>query len=231
MTIKQNVLWKPVQRHLGAAVDGWPGAETLEKVSLALGCWNLWTAVQARVGVATDGSPGPEMARAVARELGVSLPRVWPTQAEVRSGRSEFGGVGKNLVTVEVPYPLRLAWEPETVVKRITCHALVAAELLGIFNKTLKHYGLERIKALGLDLYGGCFADRKVSVGSSKSMHAWGVAVDMDPEHNDLNTHAPKARLSGAEYEAFWRFVEEAGAVSLGRERDYDWMHFQFARL
>ncbi len=231
MTIKQNVLWEPVQRHLGVAVDGWPGPATLEKLSLALGCWNLWTAVQTRVGVAADGSPGPETVRAVARELGVSLPRVWPTQAEVRSGRSEFGAPGEGLVTVDVPFPLRLAWNPETVVTRVTCHGLVAAELLGIFRKVLAHYGLERIRELGLDLYGGCFADRKVSVGTAKSMHAWGIAVDVDPERNDLNMHAPKARLSGAEYEAFWRFVEEAGAVSLGRARGYDWMHFQFARL
>ena len=33
------------------------------------------------------------------------------------------------------------------------------------------------------------------------------------------------------EYAAFWQFVEAEGAVSLGRARDYDWMHFQFATL
>lgn len=47
----------------------------------------------------------------------------------------------------------------------------------------------------------------------------------------DLKVHRPQARLSGTDYDAFWEFVEDEGGVSLGRERDYDWMHFQFARL
>lgn len=53
----------------------------------------------------------------------------------------------------------------------------------------------------------------------------------MDPDRNGLNIPAPKAVLSGPEYAAFWQFVEAEGAVSLGRARDYDWMHFQFATL
>ena len=53
----------------------------------------------------------------------------------------------------------------------------------------------------------------------------------MDPDHNGLKVHRPQARLSGTDYDAFWEFVEDEGGVSLGRELDYDWMHFQFARL
>jgi hypothetical protein len=28
-----------------------------------------------------------------------------------------------------------------------------------------------------------------------------------------------------------WRIIEGEGAVSLGRARNFDWMHWQFARL
>ena len=55
-------------------------------------------------------------------------------------------------------------------------------------------------------------------------------AIDMDPERNTLYMSAPEAVFSGPEYDAFWSIVEKEGAFSLGRERNYDWMHFQFAR-
>lgn len=192
---------------------------------------NIWKQIQEKVGVVPDGIPGEKTARAVADALNISQPCEWPTQAEVRSNRSSFGKDGTALVVIDLPYPLTLSWEPGTQVKRMTCHALVAESLRSIFRKTLDHYGMAKIKSLGLDVFGGCYNDRKIVGGKSKSMHAWGIAVDLDPDHNGMETKAPKARFSGKEYDAFWGFVEEAGAVSLGREKDYDWMHFQFARL
>ena len=233
MTIKYDPVWKAVQEYVGADVDGLPGGQTLYRVAFALGVEELWKAVQCKVGVAQDGVPGALTARAVADWLGVDVPRVWPTQAEVRSGRSIFGKAGdeKQMVTVELPFPMRLSWDTGKVVTRISCHRLVADSLVRIFERTLKHYGMERVQALGLDLYGGCFNDRTVVGGQSKSMHAWGIAVDVDPDRNSYSCHAPHAGLNRVECEAFWGFVEDEGAVSLGRERDYDWMHFQFARL
>lgn len=40
-----------------------------------------------------------------------------------------------------------------------------------------------------------------------------------------------EASFARPEYEPFWAIVEEEGLVSLGRTRDFDWMHFQAARL
>ncbi|WP_300804485.1 M15 family metallopeptidase, partial [uncultured Akkermansia sp.] len=67
--------------------------------------------------------------------------------------------------------------------------------------------------------------------GKSKSMHAWGIALDFDPVRNSYSCKAPHAGLSRPECEEWWRIWEAHGAVSLGRERNYDWMHLQFARL
>lgn len=231
MIIKEYQEFKPVQRALGLKADGLPGPKTLAAVALRLRCHEIWSAVQAAVNVTPDGIPGPKTAAAIAAALGIEMPRRWPTQSEVWSGNSIFGKAGSGLVTVNLPYLLRLAWEPETTVRRLTCHEAVAESLLRIFQRTLDHYGLACIQALGLDLFGGCYNERKISGGSKPSMHSWGIAVDVDPDHNGLKVHKPQARLSGTDYDAFWEFVEAEGGVSLGRERDYDWMHFQFARL
>lgn len=224
-------MWKYVQGFVGVVPDGVPGVRTVAAVAVRLGVAADWVAVQRRVGVAADGVPGVMTAEAVAAALGVRVPKVWPSQAEVRSCKSVFGKYGSELVVVELPYPMRLAWDRGAVVCRMSCHALVAEALVRIFRRSLEHYGIERIRELGLDLFGGCFNDREIVGGKSKSMHAWGIAVDMDPDSNGMSVHRPRARLSGGEYEAFWSFVEDEGAVSLGREKDYDWMHFQFAGL
>ena len=91
--------------------------------------------------------------------------------------------------------------------------------------------GEERFRALRLDRFGGCYNYRPMRGGSALSTHAWGAAVDLDPERNQLTWGADKAAFAAPEYEAFWQIVEAHGAVSLGRSRNRDWMHFQFARL
>ena len=193
-----------------------------------------WKLIQQHLGVDADGIPGPKTALALLDRLGIRQPEhSWPSQEEVRSGKSVFGRAGdeSNMTSIKLPYIMRLAWETNTTVSTMRCHKLVAEPLVRIFQATLDHYGMEKIRELGLDLYGGCINNRSIIGGKATSMHAWGIAVDMDPDRNGLNIPAPKAVLSGPEYAAFWRFVEAEGAVSLGRSRDYDWMHFQFATL
>lgn len=63
------------------------------------------------------------------------------------------------------------------------------------------------------------------------SMHSWGIAFDFDPERNGFRTRAPAAEFSLPVYRDWFEIWEAEGAVSLGRARNYDWMHIQFARL
>lgn len=193
-----------------------------------------WKLIQKHLGISADGIPGPATAQALMESMNITPPaRNWPSQAEVRSGTSVFGRAGDedNLTTIRLPYTMRIAWEPDITVSSLRCHKLIAEPLGRIFQAALDHYGIEKIRSMGLDLYGGCFNDRAIIGGKATSMHAWGIAIDMDPDHNGLNTHAPKAVFSREEYVPFWQIVEREGAISLGRLRDYDWMHFQFASL
>jgi len=57
------------------------------------------------------------------------------------------------------------------------------------------------------------------------------VALDWDPAHNQLNWGRGRASLAASSYDFWWQAWEEEGWVSLGRSRNYDWMHVQAARL
>jgi hypothetical protein len=131
------------------------------------------------------------------------------------------------LVTIALPYPMRLAWDTDTVVTKMRCHRLVANRFVAIFNDLLAHYGLAELKRLGIDLFGGCFSFRKMRGGNDYSRHSWGIAIDLDPARNGLKQSSKTAQFAKAEYKAMIDIFYKHGFVSLGRERNYDWMHFE----
>lgn len=142
-----------------------------------------------------------------------------------------YGNVGENQTSLVLPYTLKLAWDTSVEIKRITCHQKVAGSLHKIFENTLKVYGEKDLRKLRLDLFGGCLNVRKMRGGSSWSTHSWGAAVDLDPDRNQLRWGRDRASFARKEYEEFWKIVEKEGWVSLGRRRNFDWMHFQACRV
>lgn len=149
--------------------------------------------------------------------------------------KSKFGtpnatGAGY-LITIDLPYPMRLAWDTDKSVNKISCHKDMALSLLAIFNDLLAFYGLEKIQELGIDLYGGCFAFRNMRGGSEWSVHAWGLAIDLDPARNKLKETSRTARFARPEYKPMIDIFYKHGFVSLGREANYDWMHFQWDKF
>jgi hypothetical protein len=150
----------------------------------------------------------------------------WPlqTQAEVEV---YFGKVGSHLTMLELPYTHRLAWDKTQRIHRYTCHEKVHDSLHSILTRVLEHYGKEGIIELHLDLFGGCYNKRKKKGGSTWSMHAWGVAVDYDPEHNKFRWGWERAAFARPEYDAWWKIWEDEGWTSLGRAKNFDWMHIQ----
>lgn len=131
------------------------------------------------------------------------------------------------LVTVTLPYPMRLAWDLDTTVTKLRCHKLVAIKFEAVFKDILATYGLPRIKELGIDLFGGCFNFRKMRGGSAWSKHSWGIAIDLDPARNTLKETSRTARFARPEYKDMIDIFYKHGFISLGREKNYDWMHFE----
>lgn len=152
----------------------------------------------------------------------------WPTQRQVESF---YGRVGENQTRITLPYQMKLAWNTRQKVTRMTCHEKVAEPMQYIFEAALDHYGLDGIKELRLDYFGGSLNVRKMRGGSRYSMHSWGIAVDLDPINNQLRWGRDRAWLARPEYNKFWEIVESTGAISLGRRKNFDWMHLQFARV
>lgn len=152
----------------------------------------------------------------------------WPRQADCNK---VYGPVGTNQTVLTLPYEMKLAWQTGTKIRRFSCHEKVHDAFLKVFQKTLAEYGFARITQLGLDLFGGCLNVRPMRGGSAMSMHSWGIAIDLDPSRNLLKMDKRTAVFARPEYEPFWRVVEGEGLVSLGRLRNFDWMHFQAARL
>lgn len=154
-------------------------------------------------------------------------PSRWPRRSTAEM-EAFFGHRGTNQVLLDLPYPMRLAWTTSQMVHRMSCNARIEEPLARIFQKTLDHYGMDEIKRLRLDVFGGCLNVRKMRGGSEWSVHSWGAAVDLDPDHNQLAWGKDRAAFARPEYEAFWSFVEVEGGYSLGRRENRDWMHFEF---
>lgn len=149
-------------------------------------------------------------------------------------------GDASKLTSITLPYPMRVAWLPDAKpITKIPCNKGIAQPLLNVFNDLLNHYGYEKIKELGIDLFGGCVnvrpkrgLENKYAVTKNPeylSRHAWGTAIDLDPARNGLKTKSPIAQFSKPQYKAMNDIFYKHGFIGYGRQRNNDWMHFEIA--
>jgi len=137
----------------------------------------------------------------------------------------KYGEPGAKLGTLLFPYPMKYMGKPVT---RIQVHKDYLESLKNASSEILEKYGIEKIKELGLDQYGGCFNNRVMRGSDTKlSMHAFAAAIDLYPEKNTLKMNSTQALFAKPEYKDFIDIMEKHGWYSLGRAKNYDWMHFQ----
>lgn len=170
----------------------------------------------------------------VPRPSAVPAPKVddLPRQRDLAAFYGNPGPeIQSRLVTVDLPYPLRLDYDLGTVVRRVTLHRRCAPSLVEALVAVRAEYGAGRQIELGLDRYAGGYMHRKMRGGSSWSTHAYGCATDWNAAPNGLTTRCPKALFCGPEYKPFLDIMESHGWLPAVRLWGADAMHFQRARL
>ena len=168
----------------------------------------------------------------VANSYTVSKPSVFdslgtnPPKRNTQSIKAKFGKAGdvSNLTRMVFPYKMYYSGKK---VSSTRVHKKSKVALEYIMEKTLAHYGQTEIDRLRLSIYGGCYSHRKMRGGNAQSTHSWGIALDLDPVNNRLRARRGTAQFARKVYQPFFNFVYQAGFISLGLERNYDWMHIQ----
>ena len=133
-----------------------------------------------------------------------------------------------NFTIINLPYPMRIAWDISKSVTRMQCHKLVANDFTNVFNQLLQAYGLSELQRLGIDLFGGCVNIRKMRGSTTKwSRHSWGIAIDLDPARNGLKTKWQSSQFSKPEYNEMLDIFYNNGFINYGLDKNYDSMHFE----
>lgn len=152
----------------------------------------------------------------------------------------------RNLVSMDLPFKMRIAWDKTKTISRFPIHKLAAPNFAAAYQDILCEYGEAEVKRLGIDLWGGCFNHRPkrgleakyaaaiakknyVLAASYLSSHSWAVAVDHWPEVNLLRETHKTARFARAEYKPMIAAFYRHGILGYGPEKDYDWMHWEKA--
>jgi hypothetical protein len=93
-----------------------------------------------------------------------------------------------NLVGVTPPWRMVASWNKGAVIRQIQVHKKVAPSLERVLKRIWDAYGHSQaqIEVSRMHLFGGGFNFRPKRGLSSLSLHAYGAAIDLDPEHNGL---------------------------------------------
>ena len=148
----------------------------------------------------------------------------FPSWKEIHSFYGDLDQAADAQVYIEPPYPMVLAWDVNAQIHRIRCHTKVAPSLTLALEEIGSAFGEGARRRLQLDRFGGVYNRRRMRGGDRWSSHAWGIAIDLAPTLNGLNTPWPSVgSMPSVVVEIFESLGWTSGARAVGR----DAMHFQ----
>lgn len=182
---------------------------------------------QIRCKTEPDGFWGRNSIAACQKHLKSLMPKSnpWPN-SDYNSLVKFYGlpGTESNLVTITFPYKM---YYDGKACSKTRVHKKCAESLLRILADIKGKLGnISTIMDDAAD-YGGCYNDRNKRGGTSKSLHAFGAAIDLDADDNTFKDSWPiQADMPLEIMECFAR----EGWLSAGAMWGYDAMHFQATR-
>jgi hypothetical protein len=152
---------------------------------------------------------------------------IWPLQSRCdafygnprgKNGHASDKWKAANLVAIKPPFKMRYAGQPVTA---LTIHRKCAESLSRVLAAVWLASGKNQavIDSWGVSTFGGTYNYRLKRNSNTLSMHAYGCAIDLDPEHKPMGQG--KSRFAKEVVKAF----TDEGWVNLPR----DPMHFQAA--
>ncbi|RYG33405.1 M15 family peptidase [bacterium] len=118
-----------------------------------------------------------------------------------------------NLVVIDIPFAMRASWDLNgKPITRLQIHKLAADDLKSILGEIWAYARLEVkrrwgfdsrtsaqydelthawLKERNLNVLGGTYNFREIRGSSGLSMHAYGIAIDIDPANNALGDTTP----------------------------------------
>lgn len=133
------------------------------------------------------------------------------------------------LVRVPTPFPFSTRWEPNAGIREIEFHRYGACALKRALEKTWKHYG-ENVHTLGISTLHRSYSPIKRSGSNRPSLHAWGLAIDLDSEGNPMIASGDASKFSGPKYAKLLDIFQTEGFVNMGRRNGTNWGHFGLDR-
>lgn len=161
----------------------------------------------------------------------------WPLQSECDTYYGNPRGTGgnadpawerDNIVRLQPPFRMTYADQP---VGTIRIHKKCFASLdrvLRAINDAAKG-DPAKLLLWGATIYGGAYNFRLKRGQTTLSMHAYGAAIDLDPEHNEFHNLNPRFTADSPVVKAFKAEGWIWGGDWSGASKDG--MHFQAARV
>ena len=90
----------------------------------------------------------------------------------------------ENICVFNMPFPMRLSWKPDVLTQRFQAHRLIGDAVIDALAEIgLAHDDPDYMDNRGYNYWGGSFNFRFAKGDPSLlSTHAWGIAVDINPE-------------------------------------------------